>query len=150
MLSVTLRRANPVLSFEDRLAAFTGFSHLLDQLWDGSRPIGLISCCDADIWDDAEHVYLEVELPGLSKDDIDINVENDVLTIQGMKTHERISRHHIHRLQERCYGYFSRSFTLPFSVTDKKIKASLKAGVLRVVLDKHPNARVWRIDVEDN
>ena len=150
MLPLTLRRACPILSFEDPLTAFTGFSHLLDQLWDGSRPVSLISCCDVDIWDDSNHIYLEAELPGLSRADIDISVENDVLTIHGKKTHEQIDRDHIHRLQERCYGWFSRSFSLPCAVDAKRVKASLSAGVLHVVLEKYPKAKSRRIEVKDN
>ena len=141
----------PVKRRRDRefpLAGVADFDHWLDRFWNWSRPAELYGGCDVDIWDDAEHVYVEAELPGINKDDLNISVENGVLTIQGEKKYEQTKKERDHRLQERYYGSFSRSFTLPSTVDSEKVDATLTKGVLKIVLNKRPEAKTKRIEVK--
>ena len=103
---------------------------------------------DVDIYSDDDHIFLEAELPGLSKEGVEVSVENGTLTITGKKTHETIEKDHVHHLQERYYGSFSRSFTLPDTVDAKKVKATMKDGVLRVILNKREQVKAKRIEVK--
>ena len=148
MLTVRPKRRNRDLAQGSGLSGLGDLDYLLDHFWNWSRPAGLYGGYDVDIWDDAEHVYLEAELPGMKKEEVDISVENGVLTIQGEKKHEEIKKDHTHHIQERHYGSFSRSFTLPSTVDAEKVEATLKDGVLRIVLNKREEVKAKRIEVK--
>ena len=78
------------------------------------------------------------ELPGMDEKDVEVLVEDDVLTIRGEKTSETEDKDR--RFSERYYGRFERSIALPFEVEDDKVRASFKNGVLTVTLPKSPKA----------
>ena len=92
---------------------------------------------------------VQVELPGLSKEDIKVGVENDVLSIEGEKGHEssedKDKRYH---RAERTYGTFKRSFTLPSAVDTEKISADYRDGVLTLTLPKAEAAKPKEIEVK--
>ena len=148
MLPIVLRTRNRNLNFNSPLSPFAEFEHLLEHLWDGSRPTGLFGSYDVDIYSDDDHIYLEAELPGLSKQDVDVSVENGILTIAGTKTHDKIEKDHVHHLQERYFGSFSRSFSLPATVDAEKVEAAMTDGVLRITLNKRDHAKAKRIEVK--
>ena len=96
-----------------------------------------------------EELVLTAELPGLTDDDIEIELENSVLTIRGEKTAERhegdeSKKYHV---WERSYGSFQRSFTLPRTVAADKIAADFENGVLHVRMPKAPEAKGRRIAI---
>lgn len=101
-----------------------------------------------DVREDAEHVYIEAELPGLTKEDIEITLEDGVLTIAGEKKLENEEEREGYQLRERRYGKFSRRFELPSVVDEAKVRANLKDGVLLVTLDKREEVRPKRIEVK--
>ncbi len=136
------------MDFDSPLSPFAEFEHMLEHIWDGSRPAGIFGGYDVDIYSDDDHIFLEAELPGLSREDVDVSVEERVLTIAGRKTHEKIEKDHVHHLQERYFGSFSRSFTLPDIVDAKKVEATMTDGVLRVSLAKRGKAKTKRIEVK--
>ena len=149
MLPIILRTRNRTLDVDNPLSLFDRFENLLDPVWDGSRPTWMHGGYDVDIYSDDDHIFLEAELPGLSKEGVEVSVENGTLTIAGKKTHETIEKDHVHHLQERYYGSFSRSFTLPHTVDAKKVEATMKDGVLRVILNKREQVKTKRIEVKD-
>src|SRR3989442_1023352 len=101
-----------------------------------------------DIEEEGDRVVLRAEIPGVSRDDIDVSVENGTLTLRGEKKQERkIEAENAHRL-ERFYGSFSRSFVLPTRINAERIKATYKDGVLEVVLPKAEEARPKKIKVQ--
>ena len=148
MLPIVLRTRNRTLDFDGSLSPFDEFEHMLEHIWDGSRPAVIFGGCDVDIYSDDDHIFLEAELPGMSKEDVEVSVDEGVLTIAGKKTHAMIEKDHVHHLQERHFGSFSRSFTLPVTVDAKKIEATMTNGVLRVVLAKRQKAKTKRIEVK--
>lgn len=95
-----------------------------------------------------EELILTAELPGMRREDIEIELENNVLTIRGQRQEERTEgeerRYH---LWERRYGSFQRSFTLPRTVNGKQISAEYENGLLRVRMPKAPEARGRRIEI---
>ena len=149
MLPIVLRTRNRTLGFDGPLSPFAEFEHMLEHIWDGSRPAEMYGGYDVDIFSDDDHIFLEAELPGLSKKDVQVSVEEGVLTIAGKKMHEMIKKDHVHHLHERFYGSFSRSFTLPATVDAKKVEATMRDGVLRVTLTKRDQAKPKRIEVKD-
>jgi HSP20 family protein len=106
-----------------------------------TQPIGLMP--PTEILETKEELILTAELPGLSKKDVDIAVDNGVLTIKGEKIEERkeVEEEKKYLMWERTYGAFSRSFTLPHTVDTAKINAEFVNGVLRVHLPKTLEAK---------
>jgi len=100
-----------------------------------------------DIYEHEGNLVLKAELPGIDPKDVDVRVENNVLTLQGERKFEsEVKREEYHRV-ERAYGTFSRSFTLPNVVDTDKIKAEFKDGLLRVVLPKREEAKPKQISI---
>jgi HSP20 family protein len=101
-----------------------------------------------DVFDTPETIVVKAELPGLTTDDIDIELDDNVLTIKGeRKFEEKVEEGRYYRL-ERLYGTFSRSFTLPQSgVKGEDISASFKDGVLEVRVPKAEEVKPRKITV---
>jgi HSP20 family protein len=100
-----------------------------------------------DISERKDAYLVTVELPGLKPEDLDITMEDGLLTIQGERqfTHES-SEQQFHRV-ERRYGAFRRSITLPAHVTAEGIQASFEDGVLQILVPKAEEAKPKRIQV---
>jgi len=100
-----------------------------------------------DIFEHEGNLVLKAELPGIEAKDVDIRLENNVLTLRGERHFDNeVKRESYHRV-ERSYGTFSRSFTLPSVVDQEKIKAEYKDGVLRVTLPKKDEAKPKQISI---
>jgi HSP20 family protein len=100
-----------------------------------------------DILEKDGSLILRAELPGMNDKDIDLKLEGRELTLSGeRKSDIEENRQNYHRV-ERCYGTFSRSFTLPETVDIDKIKADYKNGVLTVTLPHKPEAKAREIPV---
>lgn len=101
--------------------------------------------------DIAEHendYVVKVELPGVSKDDVKITMQENILTIHGEKRQEKETKDsNFHRV-ERSYGSFQRSFTLPTTVKSEKIEASYNDGILAVTLPKAEESKPKQIEVK--
>ncbi|MFE8070436.1 Hsp20/alpha crystallin family protein [Marinobacteraceae bacterium S3BR75-40.1] len=101
-----------------------------------------------DISEDKEAFYIHAELPGVKKDDIKVNVQDGVLTLQGERRDERdVEEEKRHRI-ERFYGSFARSFTLPENVDEEGVEAQYKDGVLNLKLKKTEKSKPRSIDVK--
>jgi len=101
-----------------------------------------------EIFDHEDNLVLRAELPGMSQKDIELSVENGVLTLRGEKKREReLKEENIHRA-ERYYGNFVRTFALPTTVDVNNIRASYKDGVLEVILPKAETAKSKRIEIK--
>jgi HSP20 family protein len=100
-----------------------------------------------DIYEEEANIVLKAELPGVDPKDVDVRVENNVLTLRGeRKVDSEVKKENYHRV-ERAYGSFGRSFTLPTVVDTEKIKAEYKDGVLRVTLPKREEAKPKQISI---
>ena len=101
-----------------------------------------------DIFEDKENLILEADLPGMSREDFDISVENNVLTLRGERKFEKkVDGDNYHRV-ERSYGSFLRSFTLPQSVTAEGASADFENGILRVSLPKREETKAKKIEIK--
>jgi len=96
-----------------------------------------------------DELILTAELPGMKREDVELGVENNILTIRGEKREERREEDEERRyhLWERSFGTFQRSFTLPRSVKAEDIHAEFDNGVLRVRMPKAAEARSRRIEI---
>jgi HSP20 family protein len=96
---------------------------------------------------DSHDVVLKVDLPEVTREDISVTFENNVLTLKGERKFEgEVSRDNYQRI-ERFYGNFSRSFTIPATVDASRISASYKEGVLTVRLPQREEARPKQITI---
>ncbi|MGA2499995.1 MAG: Hsp20/alpha crystallin family protein [Tepidisphaeraceae bacterium] len=100
-----------------------------------------------DVREDGDHLYVEAELPGFSKDEIDLTMENQTLTISAERREQQNGQKGGYLLNERRYSRFLRSFTLPPTVDDKKVDAKLDNGILTVVLNKREETKPKKIAV---
>jgi HSP20 family protein len=101
-----------------------------------------------DIYENKEQIVLEAELPGMKREDFDLSVENNVITLRGQRQFEKNDESDNYHRVERAYGSFTRSFTLPNTVTAEGANAEYKNGVLRVTLPKREETKARRIEVK--
>jgi len=100
-----------------------------------------------DIYEQGTDIVLKAELPGVDPKDVDIRLENNVLSLRGHRQLEgEVKRESYHQV-ERSYGAFSRSFTLPTVVDQAAIKAEFKDGLLQVTLPKREEAKPKQIQI---
>jgi HSP20 family protein len=101
-----------------------------------------------DIAEQENEYIVKMELAGVAKDDVKINLESNILTIKGEKKQEKEEKNkNFHRV-ERTYGSFQRSFTLPTTVKSEKIDAEFKDGVLSITLPKLEESKPKQIEVK--
>jgi len=101
----------------------------------------------ADIYESENELVVNLDLPGVDPNMVDIRVENNVLSIRGERQFEdKHNKENFHRV-ERSYGPFARSFTLSTAVDSDKIRASFKSGVLSISLPKAESAKPKRIQI---
>jgi HSP20 family protein len=125
------------------------FDEFLGSGWGGRMAgMGRLGAPRADVVETEDEIRVVVELPGMTAEDIDLDLENNVLTISGEKQEERDEGdENTWHLSERRYGKFSRSFVLPRDVKQDRIEASFENGVLQVTVPKSEKARRRRIEI---
>jgi HSP20 family protein len=121
--------------------------------WDPFRDFGFTAPSTwmppVDIFQTGDHeLVLKAELPDMAREDIDINIENFVLTIKGEKKVSNDVKEEQYHHAERRYGTFSRSFSLPQTVDPNRVSAEYKNGVLTVRLPLREEAKPRSIKVD--
>ena len=101
-----------------------------------------------DIEEDNESILVKAEIPGMTKEEIKVSVQGNILTITGERKHETETKNRTFHRVERSYGKFSRMITLPTDVEADKVKANYKDGILSVMLPKPEVTKPKHIDVE--
>ena len=101
-----------------------------------------------DITEDAKEYLIKAELPDIKKEEVKINVQNDVLSISGERKYEKEEKDKkFHRI-ERAYGSFLRSFTIPEDADPEKVSAEFENGLLRVHIPKTERSKPKSIEVK--
>ncbi|MEW6418155.1 MAG: Hsp20/alpha crystallin family protein [Nitrospirota bacterium] len=94
-----------------------------------------------DLFTEGDDVVVKAELPGMKKDDINVSMTDNTITVSGEKKHEeKVEKKDYYRL-ERSYGSFSRSFSLPAEVQTEKVTAKFKDGILEIRIPKTEEAK---------
>jgi HSP20 family protein len=103
----------------------------------------------ADIFETENHdLVLKAELPGMTREDIEVTVENGTLVLKGQKKFDTEVKEEHYRRVERSYGQFHRSFTLPNTVDTSKVAADYRNGILTVKLPFREEAKPRTINVD--
>lgn len=100
-----------------------------------------------DIFENKDSLVLEAELPGMKRDDFELSFENNVLTLRGERNFEKKTDEDNYHRVERAYGSFTRSFTLPQTVTAEGSTAEFNNGILHVSLPKREETKARKIEV---
>ena len=103
-----------------------------------------------DVIETDDEIVVKAEIPGVNRDDIDLTVENDRMTISGEKRQEREEKGDNHFLMERSYGSFRRMFVLPPRANTENVTASYKDGILTVTIPKAEATKGKKVDIEAN
>ncbi len=119
---------------------------LFNSIFDGDSvyPFRRRAFPAVNVWEDADCLYAEAEVPGLAMSDIEVFVVGNELTIKGRRGDQKSEVVSYHR-QERAAGTFARVLTLPYPVNSEKVEASMKDGVLTIVLPKAEEAKPRKI-----
>ena len=145
---MTITRLDPFREFatlQDRMNRLFGNVYLRDE--DVTAPSQWMP--PVDIFETENHdLVVKAELPDMTREDIEVTVENNTLTLKGTKKLADSVKEEQYRRIERSYGTFSRSFTLPTTVDATKVSAEYKNGVLTVKLPFREEARPRTINVE--
>ncbi len=99
------------------------------------------------LYDNGDHLEIKAEVPGMRKEDLNVRIQGNYLEISGTRKSETPEGYKAHRI-EVGRGTFTRSFTLPSDVDVEKVEASLKNGLLSLVLPKSEAARPKQIDIK--
>ncbi len=141
--------ADPFHGFEYSGSEISNFLKPISRLM--RRDVGLFSndwMPSVDVFDSDNEVLVKADIPGLKKDEMDISVNDDLLTIKGEKKMESKVNEESYYKSERFYGSFSRTIHLPSAVEEDNVKATYKDGVLELHLPKKEKAKTKRISVE--
>jgi HSP20 family protein len=101
-----------------------------------------------DVREEKDRYMLEAELPGLTEKDVEVKIEENLLTISSARDEEKKEERPAYLMRERCYASFQRSFVLPNDVDREKVEASFKNGLLTLNLHKKPEAQPKNIEIK--
>jgi HSP20 family protein len=138
--------------FDDLWRQSTGFDSIpaLRMM----RPFGHMAAMNpfapppADLKETKDAHLISIELPGLAKDDVEITLQGDALTVRGQKIEESEDATCAYRVSERRFGRFERSFPLPLDVDRNRIQAQFRDGVLKIVLPKRAEVAAQHAKIE--
>ena len=136
--------------FRELTALQNRMNRLLEEQYGGGREESLLAGAfvpPVDIYEDEHSVQLKLEVPGVEEKELDIKVENNTLTVSGERKFEKEEKEENFHRVERRYGSFSRSFTLPNTVSTDDIQANYENGVLKIRLNKRAEAKPKQIKV---
>ena len=140
-------RWNPAVAYLNREPFARLFESFLNEAAQGEEVSNRNWVPPVDIQETEEGYRLQAELPGLTKEDIDITLENNVLRLSGERKFERdVKKESFHRV-ERTYGTFSRAFSLPQQVNAEGVQAGFENGVLTILVPKAEQAKPRKISI---
>jgi len=123
-------------------------NRLFDRFFEGRTANGNRRWIPAmDLLETEDHLVLRGDLPGLTEDDIDIEIKDNVLTVSGERNAESEERSEGYYRVERAFGSFSRSLTLPQGVDVGQVEANFDKGVLEVRIPKPADAKPTRVQI---
>ncbi len=145
MITINKRNENPLNVFEDVFG--TIFNDSVGALAKATQ--GSSWHPSVDIVESTDTYTLTADLPGLTKDDVHVTVEEGVLTLSGERKTERTESKEFGHRYERAYGKFSRSFQLEVGIDNSQINAEFKNGLLKVILPKVEASKPFEVSIAE-
>ena len=146
MTSSRFDATQELLRLHDRINRLFNLSHHHEFESDALISGSWTPACD--IVETPDALVVTAELPGVRRDDIDISLDNGVLTLRGHRDLEQESQERTYHRIERSYGHFTRAFTLPRSVNPDQISATYVDGVLSIRMPRREETRPRQIQVK--
>src|SRR3974390_3434896 len=145
----TLSRFEP---FRGALSSQDQFNRLFNEAFERSNEEGGLTpwCPAVDIYENEHELVVKADIPDIKPEELDIRVENNILTIRGERKFEKKVDEKNYLRLERTYGSFSRSFSLANTVNSEAIKAEYKDGVLTLTVPKREEDKPKQIKVNVN
>jgi HSP20 family protein len=148
MATMTMIRWSP---YRNLINLNREFGHLWDDFSTVRRDERQSETCwapDIDLTENKEAYFLRADLPGVSKENIKVTLNENVLTLSGEKKFEKAAQEVSFHRSERVYGTFSRSFRLPETIDSEKIHAEFKDGVLSLTVPKAESVKPKEIEIK--
>ena len=142
----SVSRWNPALTF-NREPFFRLFDTFFNEAGQGEEVTTRSWMPPVDIQETEEGYRLIAELPGLTRENINITLENNVLRLTGERKFEKDVKKESYQRVERSYGTFARSFVLPQQVSSEKVQAAFENGVLTITVPKAEQAKPRKIEI---
>lgn len=138
--------------FRDPLSEVTRLKKEMDRLFAGFAGSGSYTATSGvfpavNIGEDGDKIFIQAELPGTRRDDLDISIEGATVTLSGERKTDGAGNVGYHR-RERRSGTFRKAITLPYEVNAEGVEAAFKDGVLRMVLPKAEHAKPKKIAIK--
>ena len=151
-MSIIVRRnggQEALVPFYHPLSLFEDIDAFMRGLWHSWQPFALGERLlpQTDMYEENGRLVLKTELPGVNKEDLDITLEGDRLTIKAEKKEETVEGT-THHARERYYGQYLRSITLPYPIKEEKVSATLEEGVLEINLPKAEEVKAKKIEIK--
>jgi HSP20 family protein len=138
--------------FRDLISIQDRMNRLFEQTLSRSRGEDAVSAATwtpaVDIYETVDTIVMKAELPGVAREDIQIQVNDNTLTLKGERRFAKDVQEESYLRIERAYGSFHRSFTLPATVQQEKIRAVFRDGVLELTVPKAEETKPKRISIE--
>lgn len=139
-----------MLSLWEPFGEIGRFQRDMERSFAGLRPGGRAEFSPAvDVHEDKESIVVRAELPGVKREEIDVSVDGNVLTLKGERKFEKEEEGKRYHRVERAYGSFVRFFQLPTTVDSEKIEAKLADGILTLRIPKKDLVKARKINVGD-
>ena len=140
---------NSLVPFYRGYGLFDEIDKLARELWNTWEPLTAEQSLapQSDIYEDKGQLVIKTELPGIDKEDLDISLEGDRLTINAEKK-EEVKEEATRHVRERYYGRYYRALTLPYPVREDKVTATLENGVLELKLPRAEEAKARKIEIK--
>jgi HSP20 family protein len=151
-MNMIVRRSDgeqAVVPFYTPFSLLGAMDRFAGNIWDSSKPYTLDTNLvpNTDIYEENDQLVMKTELPGISKEDINISLQGDRLTIRAEKK-EVVIEDAACYARERQYGQYLRSVTLPFAVKEEQISATFENGVLELRLSKAEESKAKKIEIK--
>jgi len=137
----------------DPIHNFSSLQEQVNRLFEGTFPSRgdestlTTGSPSVDVYETENDLVIKADLPGMNEKDLDVRVENNLLTIRGERKFEQEVKEENYLRVERAFGSFSRSFSLPDTVSTEAIKAEYKDGVLSLTLPKHAESKPKQVKI---
>jgi HSP20 family protein len=150
MDALIVRRTPTRALMERPTGLFEDLDHWVTDVWDRWTPTLYYhrSSIPMEMYETKDDLVIKAELPGFRREDIDISLEGDSLTIKATSKSEELPEGATSYLCERCYGEYSRAVTLPFAVDSGKVEATYENGLLHLRLPKSEEVKPKHIEVK--